>query len=105
MQKLSKIVVFLFIFFSIFLYKPTPVYAQSECTGAGGICRAAKVSCNNGEHSIGQKDCPGVGAGGEKCCVPGNGDGEAFPGISFPCEDINNPEFHSLRPYHSPICS
>lgn len=105
MDRLSKYILFLFVLISIsFFISTTNVYAQSECTGAGGVCRAAKVSCNNGEHSIGQMGCPGVGAGGEKCCVPGNGDGEAFPGISFPCPKVNDPEFHSLRPYQAAVC-
>ncbi len=66
----KKIILSLFLFLLSFSFVPINVYAGPECTDAGGTCRAAKVSCNNGESSIGQVDCPGVGAGGQKCCVP-----------------------------------
>ncbi len=31
-------------------------------------------------------------------------DVEAYPKIGFPCDDTENPEFHSLRPYQGAIC-
>lgn len=31
-------------------------------------------------------------------------DTEAFPGISFPCGEVYDPEFHSLRPYQAAVC-
>lgn len=29
---------------------------------------------------------------------------EAFPKIKFPCDQVNDPEFHSLRPYQAAVC-
>jgi hypothetical protein len=29
---------------------------------------------------------------------------EAFPKIKFPCDETNDPEFHSLRPYQAAVC-
>ena len=67
---MKKIIPAIFLFLISFYFITSSVYAGPECTADGGTCRAARVLCNNGESSVGQKDCGGTGAGGQKCCVP-----------------------------------
>lgn len=65
---MKKIITIIFLLTLLFI--PANVYAGPQCDEEGGICRAARAPCNNNESSVGKLDCPGTGAGGQKCCVP-----------------------------------
>lgn len=112
MQKLSK---FSTLFLFIFLIFPNPIMAQSpiQCGLLGEFCcnlagsepnsckENAGLVCQNGRCvSDGTTPNPLERTG----AVNSNSLTEAFPKIGFPCDDTNNPEFHSLRPYQGAVC-
>ncbi len=111
-KNLSK---FSTLFLFIFLIFPRPIVAQSPpiCGLLGEFC------CNfAGSEPNSCKDNAGLVCQNGRCVSDGttpnplertgavnsNSLTEAFPKIGFPCDDTNNPEFHSLRPYQGAIC-
>jgi hypothetical protein len=111
-KNLSKFSIF-FLFF--FLFFPIPVIAQSpiQCGLLGEFC------CNlAGSEPNSCKENVGLMCQNGRCVADGttpnppertgavnsNSLTEAFPKIGFPCDDTEDPEFHSLRPYQGAIC-
>lgn len=99
---------------------PTP--QPMDCFNAGGSCQPNDPSLCNGDLTVSaqcnpQKDSTGSSY---RCCKlptdtppkpaplpipkPSDPTTEAYPKVGFPCDDTDNPEFHSLRPYQGASC-
>lgn len=65
---MKKIILSLFLFLGIFLLSNSSTQAGPQCTAEGGTCTGVRGGCAG--KNIGQLDCPGVGAGGQTCCLP-----------------------------------
>ncbi len=145
MQKLSKFVLFLFLFLIISYFKTNISFAITSCPtakiqcgqlDAGGGCASPCLRVVTSVGGKGPSWCAcqepisppvSIACGGSCqtsadcgsdcafCRASGPGTGftcqtsttnsdEAFPGISFPCEKVKDPEFHSLRPYQAAVC-
>lgn len=115
---IKKFYIFLFFLIS-FLFFPVKINAQEGCDPVA----SNQTTCEDPFPIACKQQMPNAGNIKRWCCDTQDScdltkdatqeqisttlvsnDVEAYPKIGFPCDDTENPEFHSLRPYQGAIC-